>query len=73
MSLAFTMAVTASCAVLVSITWNRGSQKDIVDPSAHEKTGESQMPDLIENASLHPGAQVSSRTDVEISLWSSAP
>jgi hypothetical protein len=73
MSLAIAMAVTASCAVFVSISQNCRSQKGMVDRKTQDKRVKPQMPRLRNSGSAYPRAQVSSRTHVEISLWSSVP
>ena len=73
MSLSIVMAVTASCALYMTVAGKRGPQGDMVDLSAHKKKPEPQMPHPICNKSPRSHAEISSRTHLEISLWSSVP
>ena len=73
MSLSIIMAVTASCAVYMTITGNRGLQGDMVDMSAQKKRLKPQRSYETNKMFPHSGAEMSSRTHLEISLWSSVP
>lgn len=73
MSLSIVMAVTASCAVYLTITGKRGPQGDLADLSSDKRRLEQQVPHLIGKKSLPSHEEVSSRTHLEVSLWSSVP
>jgi hypothetical protein len=73
MSLSIIMAVTASCAVYLTIGGKRGPQEDMVDPSAHKERLEPRKSCQSNTMPLHSDAEMSSRTRLEVCLWSSVP
>jgi hypothetical protein len=73
MSLSIVVAVTASCAAYMTISGKRGPQKGMAGLSADQIRLESQTPHLINKVPSYAHAGISSRTQVDISLWSSVP
>jgi hypothetical protein len=73
MSLSIVVAVTASCAAYMTITGKRSPQKDMAGLSARQKSLEPQTPHLLNKVPSYAHADLSSRTHVDISLWSSVP
>ncbi len=73
MSLSIVMAVTASCAVYLTIKGKRGPQGDLVDPSAHKERLESLRAWQSNKMPLHPDAEMANPTHLDVALWSSVP
>lgn len=73
MSLSIVMAVTASCAVYLTIRGKRGPQGNMVDPSAHKERLASQRSWQCNKMPIHPHAEMFSRTHLDVALWSSVP
>ena len=73
MSLSIVVAVTASCAAYMTITGKRGPHKDTAGLTARKKRLEPQTPHLKTQVPSYARADISSRTHVDISLWSSIP
>ena len=73
MSLSIVMAMTASCAAYMTIAGKRGPQKAMAGVSVDKNRLEPQTPHLINRVPSYAHADISSRTHVDISLWSSVP